>query len=68
MSATELPADLTRLDFRLIQRPDATMFAVSQSHGCSLRSADLAVVIRTARTIASFTEWVDRQKKGTINE
>lgn len=55
--APELPADLVRLGFKIVVYED-TMIAVSPTHGCSKRSADVAEVIRMAREIAGFIRFM----------
>lgn len=52
-----LPDDLIDLGFRLVFH-DTSMVAVSSSFGCSLSSADLAEVLRSAREIASFCRYI----------
>lgn len=57
----ELPRDLVSRGFRLIVRDDGHMFAVSVNRGCSLVCRDLPAVIKSARSIAGWCEYMERR-------
>jgi len=57
-----LPEDLTGLGFHLVFY-DTRMVAVSNNYGCSDASADLAVVVKSARNIAGFCRWAQQKQR-----
>lgn len=57
-----LPDDLTRRGFKLITRAPGRMFAVSTSWGCTGTKATLDEVIKEARSIAAWCEWINRKQ------
>jgi hypothetical protein len=61
--ATELPADLLRLGFKLIERAPGRMFAVSTGWGCTGTKATIDEVITEARAIAGYL-----QRRTSANE
>lgn len=54
--ATELPADLLALGFKLIVRAPDRMFAVSSFWGCTGTKATIADVIHEARDLSSYLQ------------
>lgn len=56
-----LPPDLTAYGYKLIVRASDRMFAVSRSWGCTGTKAALNDVIREARAMISFCQWMDRK-------
>lgn len=57
-----LPKDLLDRGFKLIVRAPDRMFAVSQSRGGTGTKATIGEVIREARAIAEWIEWMDQRK------
>jgi hypothetical protein len=58
----ELPKDLIDRGFKLIIRAPDRMFAVSTNRGGTGTKSTIEEVIREARAIAGWCEWMDRQK------
>lgn len=58
----QLPKDLIARGFKLIIRAPDRMFAVSPNRGGTATCATLAEVIRAARKVAGWCEWMDRNR------
>ena len=54
-----LPADLVEYGYKLIVRAPRRMFAVSVSWGCTGTKATIQEVIREARAMIGFCQWMN---------
>lgn len=63
MSNDELPKDLVSRGFKLIIRSPNQMFAVSTNRGCTGTKSNIDDVIKEARSIAGFIEWMERKRQ-----
>lgn len=61
--ALALPRDLTDRGYILIVRADGSMFAVSRKWGCTTKSRDLRVVIRRARAMIAWCEYMNKKRR-----
>lgn len=55
----KLPPDLTAHGYKLIVRAPDRMFAVSVSWGCTGTKATLIEVIKEARSMIGFCQWMN---------
>lgn len=59
-----LPQDLLDHGFKLIVRAPNRMFAVSRNRGGTGTKSNIDEVIKEARAIAAWCEWMDRKRYG----
>ncbi len=62
MADRELPSDLTQRGYKLIARAPDRMFAVSPRWGCTGTKTAMHEVIKEARSIVRFLEWLSKQR------
>ena len=55
----QLPKDLIARGFKLVIRAPDRMFAISTNRGGTATCATLVEVVRAARKIAGWCEWMD---------
>ncbi len=62
MADRELPSDLAERGYKLIIRAPDRMFAVSSRWGCTGTKATMHEVIKEARNLVGFLEWLGKQR------
>jgi len=56
-----LPPDLLAHGYKLIERGPGRLFAVSTLWGCTSTKDTLPAVIREARSLIGFCQWMNRK-------